>query len=163
VDELPRSLGDFGYGVIGDCERVFVVSESSWKHHTAVGVGAGLDGGGGISRCSSFLFLPFGAGSKGGVLLYVTVLVTTDRTLTGRLQPVRGASKKYLLPDPSRPQSAGENGDRALIRPLLDDVAVPGEYAGDCGIFRRCNPLGDRADCGRLYGEGGGMDTEGDL
>jgi len=116
-----------------------------------------------MSTCSSFRFLPFGAGSKGGDLLYVTVLVTTDRTLTGRLQPDLGASKKYLRPDPSRPQSAGENGDRALMSPLLEDVAVPGENAGEFGIFRRCRPPGERADCGRLNGDGVGTDADGDL
>ena len=39
---------------------------------------------------SSFLLLPLGAGSSGvtGVLVYVTVLVTTCLTLTGRDAPV---------------------------------------------------------------------------
>jgi len=49
--------------------------------------------GGGISEVSSLRFLPLGAGSKGGDLLYVTVLVITDRTLTDLEQALLGASK----------------------------------------------------------------------
>ena len=49
--------------------------------------------GGGISDASNLRFLPFGAGSRGGDRLYVTVLVTTDRTLTGLEQALLGASK----------------------------------------------------------------------
>lgn len=66
--------------------------------------------GGGISVVSSLRFFPFGAGSKGGDRLYVTVLVTTDRTLTGLLHALRGASK-YLRVALSKLQSAGENGE----------------------------------------------------
>lgn len=49
--------------------------------------------GGGISVAEIFRFLPLGAGSSGGDLLYVTVLVTTERTLTGLTQALLGASK----------------------------------------------------------------------
>ena len=42
--------------------------------------------------------------------MYVTVLVTTERTLTGLLQALRGASK-YLREALSRLQSAGEKGE----------------------------------------------------
>lgn len=61
-----------------------------------------------------FLRLPLGAGSRLGVVrLYVTVLVTTLRTLTGLGQALRGVASvsNVLLVD----QSAGENGEyRAL-------------------------------------------------
>lgn len=66
--------------------------------------------GGGISDASSFRFLPFGAGSNGGDRLYVTVLVTTDRTLTGFEHALLGASKNRRVAL-SQFQSAGENGE----------------------------------------------------
>lgn len=92
-----------------------------------------MSGGGGIFSTSSsdvlpavlmlrmlpavlavFLLLPLGAGSRFGVaLLYVTVLVTTLRTLTGLGQALRGVviDSNILL----EVQSAGENGEyRAL-------------------------------------------------
>jgi hypothetical protein len=105
-------------------------------------VEADTAGGGGISGASSFRFLPLGAGSR-AVLLYVTVLVTTDRTLTGRMQPLLGASK-YLCPLLSRFQSAGENGERPMLA-LIGDGALPGvwsgaECKGDCGIRSRLKP-----------------------
>ena len=86
-----------------------------------------------MSETSSFLFFPFGAGSRGGVRLYTTVLVTTERTLTGRTVALRGCSK-YRRPLLSRFQSAGEKGDRAmaLVSPAVDIVAaLRGEPAGD--------------------------------
>jgi len=67
-------------------------------------------GGGGISVASSLRFLPLGAGSRGGDRLYVTVLVTTDRTLTGLVEALFGASK-YRRVALSQPQSAGEKGE----------------------------------------------------
>jgi hypothetical protein len=71
--------------------------------------------GGGISLASSiFRRLPFGAGSSGGDLLYVTVRVTTERTLTGLLQALRGASK-YFREALSKLHSAGENGEKTAL------------------------------------------------
>jgi len=67
-------------------------------------------GGGGISRASILRFLPFGAGSRGGDRLYVTVLVTTDRRLTGLVHALLGASKNRRVAL-SQFQSAGENGE----------------------------------------------------
>jgi len=67
-------------------------------------------GGGGISAASILRFLPFGAGSSGGDLLYVTVRVTTDRTLTGFVHALLGASKNRRVAL-SQFQSAGENGE----------------------------------------------------
>jgi hypothetical protein len=67
-------------------------------------------GGGGISVPSSLRFLPFGAGSRGGERLYVTVLVTTDRTLTGFVHALLGASKNRRVAL-SQFQSAGEKGE----------------------------------------------------
>lgn len=49
--------------------------------------------GGGMSISPILRFLPLGAGSKGGDLLYVTVLVMTDRTLTDLGQALLGVSK----------------------------------------------------------------------
>ena len=66
--------------------------------------------GGGISAASILRFLPFGAGSRGGDRLYVTVLVTTDRTLTGFVHALLGASKNRRVAL-SQFQSAGENGE----------------------------------------------------
>jgi hypothetical protein len=68
------------------------------------------DGGGFIDPSLSFLRLPFGAGSSGGDRLYVTVLVTTDRTLTGLEHALRGGSKCFLVAL-SKLQSAGEYGE----------------------------------------------------
>jgi hypothetical protein len=95
----------------------------------------------------------------------VTVLVTTDRTLTGRIQVLLGASK-YLCPLLSRFQSAGENGERAMLA-LIGDCALPGvwrdaECKGDCGIRRRLRP----AELGRVCAkaeEGVGGAPLGDL
>jgi hypothetical protein len=67
-------------------------------------------GGGGISAASTLRFLPFGAGSRGGDRLYVTVLVTTDRTLTGLVHALLGASKNRRVAL-SQVQSAGEKGE----------------------------------------------------
>lgn len=78
-----------------------------------------------VGTYSSFLRLPFGAGSR-GVRVYVTVLVTTCLTLTGRWQPDRGGSRYRVFP--SRIQSAGENGER--IAPLFGEL-VDGENIGD--------------------------------
>ena len=102
---------------------------------------------------STFLFLPFGAGSKGGVLLYVTVLVTTDLTLTGLTQALRGSN--ILCPLLSKFQSAGEKGDRVNeeLRALLGDGATPGDQVGEGGIRSRLSPVGVFADCGRWWGE----------
>ena len=66
--------------------------------------------GGGISVAEIFRFFPLGAGSNGGDRLYVTVLVTTERTLTGLTQALLGASK-YLRVALSALQSAGEKGE----------------------------------------------------
>ena len=74
-----------------------------------------------MSGPSIFRFLPLGAGSS-GVLLYVTVLVTTDRTLTGRTHALLGVSK-YLCPEASKFQSAGEKGDLAMVA-LMGDCAL---------------------------------------
>lgn len=119
-----------------------------------------------MSESLIFLFLPFGAGSN-GVRLYTTVLVTTERTLTGRVQALRGASK-YRWPVLSRFQSAGEKGDRAIValdRAALEMFALLGESAdrGDCGIFKRLRVVGVRADCGRTKGDGGSAEPVGDL
>lgn len=93
------------------------------RNNYTTAVGAETAGGGGISGASSFRFLPLGAGSR-GVRLYVTVRVTTDRTLTGRTQALRGASK-YRCPLLSRFQSAGEKGERARLA-LMGEWALPG-------------------------------------
>jgi hypothetical protein len=65
--------------------------------------------------------------------LYVTVLVTTDRTLTGLLHALLGGSK-YFLVALSRLQSAGEKGEysallggRLLIVVLGEGPLVLGE------------------------------------
>lgn len=110
----------------------------------------------GGDRASSlvFLFLPLGAGSSGGVLLYVTVLVTTDRTLTGRTHALLGVSKN-LIPLLSRAQSDGENGDRMALIDALRGESVPGEQRGDGGIRKRLRPVGEQADLGWAKGDGG--------
>lgn len=87
--------------------------------------------------------------------MYVTVLVTTERTLTGRTQELLGPSK-YLLPLLSRVHSVGENGDRIALRVQLRGVSVPGEQRGDGGIRKRRRPVGERADRGWMKGEDGG-------
>lgn len=105
-------------------------------------------GGGGVNDVSlTFLFLPFGAGSRGGVLLYVTVLVTTDRTLTGRIEALLGVSK-HLCPLLSSAHSEGENGERMALTVALRGESVPGEQRGDGGIRNRLRPVGERADLG---------------
>ena len=85
--------------------------------------------GGGIlefeSEVSIFRFFHFGAGSSGGDRLYVTVLVTTDRTLTGLLHALRGASK-YFRVALSILQSAGENGEYSADDMLLIPVRGDG-------------------------------------
>lgn len=140
------------------------------RHHAtavgAAGVHAGLFGGGISLWSDSLRFLPFGGGPKGGDRRYVTVLVTTDLTLTGRLQPVRGASKKYLLPEPSNPQSAGENGDRALkalrVVAVLGEGLMVEENAGECGILSLLRACVDVADSGLPVGDEGVMAIDGD-
>jgi hypothetical protein len=67
-------------------------------------------GGGGISEAPILRFLPLGAGSRGGDRLYVTVLVTTDRTLTGLVHALLGVSKNRRVAL-SQFQSAGEKGE----------------------------------------------------
>lgn len=107
-------------------------------HATAVGGVTLVVDGGGISAASSiFRLLPFGAGSSGGDRLYVTVLVTTERTLTGLLQALRGASK-YRREALSRLQSAGEKGEymalpegRLLKVVLGEGPHVLEEHAGE--------------------------------
>ena len=77
----------------------------------------------------------------------MTVRVTTDLTLTGRLHPVRGGSKKNLRPEASNPQSAGEKGDLALPRALRAALlGDPIENAGDCGILSLLRPFGELID-----------------
>lgn len=78
-----------------------------------------------------FLLLPFGAGSRlGVVLLYVTVLVTTLLTLTGLLTALRGVLMKSKLPRPVH--SAGENGAAEYIMdPLRDEYGVRA-VTGEC-------------------------------
>lgn len=88
-----------------------------------------------LAALSVFRRLPFGAGSRFGVVrLYVTVLVTTLRTLTGFGQALRGvvivSNIRLEL------QSAGENGEySALWTPdmaVLGDGPVVGENMGEC-------------------------------
>jgi hypothetical protein len=120
-------------------------------------------GGGGISIASILRFLPLGAGSNGGDRLYVTVLVTTDRTLTGLGHALRGASKKRRVAL-SQLQSAGENGEYMppVLMPLMavrgEGPQVDGENAGECGIRSRLKAVGFL----RPYGVGG-RELEGDL
>lgn len=78
--------------------------------------------------------------------MYVTVLVTTDRTLTGLLQALRGVSQ-YRLRALSRVQSAGEKGEYMalpvgrLLKPVRGDgPQVLGEYAGEGGMRSRRSP-----------------------
>ena len=125
--------------------------------------GSFVFGGGGISESSTLRFLPFGAGSSGGDRLYVTVLVTTDLTLTGLGQALLGGSKwrRVVL---STVQSAGENGEQstALLIPLMavrgEGPQAVGEKAGECGMRSRLNAVGVL----RLYGVGG-TELVGDL
>jgi len=92
----------------------------------------------------------------------MTVLVTTERTLTGRTVALRGCSKKRW-PLLSRFQSAGENGERAmaLVRPAVERVAaLRGEPAGDCGIVSLRRLAGVHvAEMGLTNGDGGGADA----
>jgi hypothetical protein len=115
-------------------------------------------GGGDDASSLIFLFFPLGAGSSGGVRLYVTVLVTTDRTLTGRIQALLGVSK-YLVPLLSRAHSEGENGDRMVLNEALRGESVPGEQRGEGGIRKRLRPVGEQADLGCVKGDGGGIET----
>ena len=69
----------------------------------------------------TLLRLPLGAGSS-GVRVYVTVRVTTCLTLTGRWQPLRGASKYWDLP--AMAQCVGEKGERPAA---LRGESVAGE------------------------------------
>lgn len=141
-------------------------------------------GGGGILLISSsensdpqtllvvlvvFLRLPFGAGSRFGVVrLYVTVLVTTLLTLTDLLQALRGVAIVSNILLEGFDQSAGEKGEyRADVTPdmaVLGDGPVPGEKIGECccGILSR---LSDALLCwlGALRGVGGGYEQLGDL
>lgn len=90
-----------------------------------------------------FRLLPLGAGSRFGVVrLYVTVLVTTLRTLTGLEQALLGvvmASNIRL-----ELQSAGENGEYSALATLdiavRGDGPVVGEKTGECccGILNLC-------------------------
>ena len=89
---------------------VTVISYSSCQATTLGGVVVAGDGGGFISP-SSFLLFPFGAGSKGGDLLYVTVLVTTDRTLTGFGHALRGGSKCFSCSAVDAPVGGGVRGE----------------------------------------------------
>ena len=120
-------------------------------------------GGGGMSEASILRFLPFGAGSRGGDRLYVTVLVTTDRTLTGLVVALLGASKNRRVAL-SQFQSAGENGEYIppVLIPLMavrgEGPHVEGENAGEWGMRSRRKALGVL----RLYGVGG-REVEGDL
>lgn len=77
-----------------------------------------------------------GAGSS-GVRLYVTVRVTTWRTLTGCADALFGPSN--FLDLPSRYHSVAENGERMVIA-LLGDSEM-GECAGDGGIRKRRSAL----------------------
>jgi hypothetical protein len=79
----------------------------------------------------------------------VTVLVTTERTLTGLLQALAGVSQN-LREVLSRLQSAGENGEKMalpwgrLLTPVRGEGPhVLGEYAGDCGILSLLRPDDD--------------------
>lgn len=120
-----------------DVVELNFVADVLVHHATAVGGVVVVADGGGMSIVSSFRFLPFGAGSSGGDRLYVTVRVTTDRTLTGLLHALRGVSK-YLREALSRLQSAGEKGEYArpaeetLLKPVRGEGPhVVGEYAGE--------------------------------
>lgn len=98
-----------------------------------------------LATLSVFRRLPLGAGSRcGAVRLYVTVLVTTLRTLTFFGQALRGVVivSNILL----ELQSAGENGEySALCTPdmaVRGEGPVVGEKIGEwaCGILSRCRP-----------------------
>lgn len=102
----------------------------------------------------AFLFFPLGAASSGGVLRYVTVRVTTDRTLTGRTTALLGASQ-YLFPLLSRVQSEGENGERMALSVELRGESTPGEQRGEGGIRSRLSAVGERVDFGYTKGDGG--------
>ena len=106
-------------------EKVNFNGHQQINYTTAVGAAVTTPGDDKVGSLI-FLFLPLGAGSSGGVLLYVTVLVTTDRTLTGRTQALFGVSK-YRWPLLSRAHSAGENGDRMALNVELRGELAPGE------------------------------------
>jgi hypothetical protein len=100
---LSRVVGEF---VCSDVDSIKVDGKSAgFSEVMSFGVG-----GGSMSVASSFRFLPFGAGSNGGERLYVTVLVTTDLTLTGFDTALLGVSKNRRVAL-SGFQSAGENGE----------------------------------------------------
>lgn len=68
----------------------------------------------------------------------MTVLVTTDRTDTGRTTALRGDSRYRKV---SIDQSAGENGESAEVAMLLG-VSPAGEHNGDAGMRKRRRDLG---------------------
>jgi hypothetical protein len=146
-DEMLRFPGE------SQEEKTWILERRQNGNYTTA-VGAAVTTAGDNAESLIFLFLPLGAGSSGGVLLYVTVLVTTDRTLTGRTQALLGVSK-YLWPLLSRAHSAGENGDRMTLTVELRGESVPGEQSGEGGIRSRLRSDGERADLGWMKGEGG--------
>lgn len=80
----------------------------------------------------------------------MTVLVTTDRTLTGFEQALRGPSKERRVAL-SMFQSAGEKGEKTMLPALIplkavrgDGPQVVGEKAGEGGIRRRLKAVGVR-------------------
>lgn len=82
------------------------------------------------------------------MLLYVTVRVTTSRTLTRLDRPLLASASQTL----------GEAVGKGEMAELLPESALFGERIaagenGDWGMYRR----GVRADCGRVNGDGGGM------
>lgn len=100
---------------------------------------------------SSFLLFPRGAGSS-GVLQYVTVRVTTWRTLTLPGLPLTSGSASRGEKDALH--GAALSGDCAVLA-----VFIAGEY-GDCGI---CSLRGVRADRGPGLTKGdGGIMMRGD-
>lgn len=103
-------------------------------------------------------FFPFGAGSS-GVLVYVTVLVTTCLTLTDLCVADLGELMYRVLP--SMLQSAGENGENTA---LLLGESVVGDQAGDCGMrsLRRGVVMERAEGGGRMKGEGGMIGAEDD-
>lgn len=109
------------------------------------------------SSTSSFLLLPFGAGSR-GVRQYVTVRVTTCRTWTfpgwpmaSRLDDSRGEKVALQGAALSGVDEYGDGTDWADAR--------AGEK-GECGLRDR---LGVRADLGAGFAKGdGGMIRRGD-
>lgn len=93
-----------------------------------------------------------------GDLVYVTVRVTTCRTLTGFCVAERGDS--YILLIFSAFQSADEKGDRIELQ-LLCGESEMGDHIGDWGMRNRRRAVGVRAEFGgRMNGEGGIMGAE---